>query len=230
MNLYFLVEGKTERKLYPAWLSVLLPNFQRVNIAAQATQQTYYLISSNGYPGLLDVTLPDAIDDILDVNRYDYLVIVLDADEVSVSERRQEVEKRLASYTLGRCRPHIVVQNCCLESWLLGNRTVFSRQPANPDLRDCVTFYDVYNDDPELMLKPTPFTGSIAAYHFKYLQLMLKARRIQYNKKDPRDTAEPYYLQQLQERVAQTPTHLHTLQSFLAFCRQVEQENGLSSW
>jgi hypothetical protein len=32
MNLYFLVEGQsTEKKVYPAWLSHLLPELNRVN-------------------------------------------------------------------------------------------------------------------------------------------------------------------------------------------------------
>ncbi len=30
MNLYFIVEGKTEQKVYPSWLSYLLPELQRV--------------------------------------------------------------------------------------------------------------------------------------------------------------------------------------------------------
>jgi hypothetical protein len=80
------------------------------------------------------------------------------------------------------------------------------------------------NDDPELMTKPSVFSESIAKYHLNYLQIMLRARNIFYTKNYPRDTAEPYYLQQLQERIAQTPTHLHTFQAFLEFCDQVQQE------
>ena len=30
MNLYFLVEGKTEKKVYPQWLSHLIPGLKQV--------------------------------------------------------------------------------------------------------------------------------------------------------------------------------------------------------
>jgi hypothetical protein len=224
VNLYFLVEGVTERKLYPSWLRQLLPNFQRVNSYNQVTQKTYYLISGGGYPGLLDSTLPNAIGEVVDSGKYNYLVVVLNADEVTALERRNEVEDRLRPYDLGQCQAYVVVQNHCLESWLLSNRIVYSRRPTELDLRNCIVFYDVFNDDPELMAKPSEFLGSIAQYHYHYLQAMLRARQIRYTKNNPRDTAEPYYLQQLQDRVAHTPTHLHTFQAFLAFCDQVRQE------
>ena len=33
MNLYMIVEGKkTETSVYPAWLSILAPNLQRVSV------------------------------------------------------------------------------------------------------------------------------------------------------------------------------------------------------
>jgi hypothetical protein len=52
MNLYFIVEGETERKVYPSWLSYLLPELQRVKNPSQAQTNNYYLISGGGYPSL----------------------------------------------------------------------------------------------------------------------------------------------------------------------------------
>ncbi len=92
MNLYFLVEGRrTEARLYPRWLSYLLPHFSRVEYPDEASNNTFFLISGEGYPRLLDVQLPHAIQDVNDVGRYDYLIVCLDADEATVAERTAEV-------------------------------------------------------------------------------------------------------------------------------------------
>lgn len=57
MNLYFLVEGVTERKLYPKWINYLLPSLTRVFSPDEAEQNNYYLISGGGFPSLLDEIL-----------------------------------------------------------------------------------------------------------------------------------------------------------------------------
>jgi hypothetical protein len=36
MNLYFIVEGVTESKVYPSWLSYLLPELERIRNASKA--------------------------------------------------------------------------------------------------------------------------------------------------------------------------------------------------
>ncbi|MEM0999584.1 MAG: hypothetical protein AAGN35_21180 [Bacteroidota bacterium] len=53
MNLYFLLEGKrTEPKVYPNWLKVLLPQYSRVAVADEARANNYYMILGFGYPSL----------------------------------------------------------------------------------------------------------------------------------------------------------------------------------
>jgi hypothetical protein len=91
MNIYFLVEGKTERRVYPKWLSHLLPDFTRIDNAYDVTKQNFYLFYGGGFPSLLHNHLKNAIEEINDINRYDYLVICLDSDDFSVEERRNEV-------------------------------------------------------------------------------------------------------------------------------------------
>lgn len=62
MNLYFLVEGRrTEAKVYPKWLSHLLPHFSRVERFNEVDDKNYFLISGEGNPSILDVHLPNAI-------------------------------------------------------------------------------------------------------------------------------------------------------------------------
>jgi len=53
MNWYFLVEGKTERKIYPQWISYLMPHLSRIDSPGEAQNNHYYLISGGGFPSLL---------------------------------------------------------------------------------------------------------------------------------------------------------------------------------
>ena len=106
----------------------------------------------------------------------------------------------------------------------MGNRKIFSRYPTTPELLDCIRFYNVFRENPEEMTKPDIFKETNAKFHYVYLKLMLAERNIRYTKEYPRDTAEPYYLVQLQERIEQTPQHLNSFQTFLDFCSQVNQQ------
>jgi predicted ATP-dependent endonuclease of OLD family len=44
----------TERKIYPSWLSCLLPELERVKNPSQVQTNNYYLISGGGYPSLYE--------------------------------------------------------------------------------------------------------------------------------------------------------------------------------
>ena len=76
MNVYFLVEGKTERKVYPKWLAHLAPQLKRVNFPCDATANNYYLISGGGFPSILDNHLKDLVSDINTSGNFDYLVLL----------------------------------------------------------------------------------------------------------------------------------------------------------
>jgi len=225
MNLYFLVECLTERKLYPKWLECLLPSFTRVFSPGEAYENNYYLISGGGFPSLLDNHLTSSVQDIADSGNYDYLILALDADEMAVHDKVEEVTARLAdeSMTLYPCELKIVIQNRCIETWLLGNRIVFSRNPTAEALIGCIRFYNVFDNDPELMFKPVTFEESVSTFHYEYLRVMLAERNIRYSKKYPKDALEPYYVEQLKNRLRQTPGHLNTLEDFFDFCTSIKR-------
>ena len=227
MNLYFLVEGaSTERKLYPAWLNHLIPSLTRVYIPADAQVNNYYLVSGGGQPQLLDIRLSNSVDDIVETGRFDYFVIVLDAEDVSVQERKKEVEDRVDVFRdkLALCKVQIIIQNKCIESWALGNRHIFSRNPPTRDLAQHIQFFNVFHNDPELMEKPDAYDSSVASYHYDYLRALLNAKNIRYTKKYPRDVKKPYYLDYLCERVQNFPLHLQSFQLFLNFCNLLNQQ------
>lgn len=218
MNLYFLVEGRrSEAKVYPLWLSHLLPHLTRVQRFDEAKENHYFLISGGGYPSIFH-HLQNAVEEVNSVKSYDYLVLCLDADEYSVEERKKEVAGFLEKkkLELDRVELKVIVQNRCLEKWFLGNRVVYPRQPESEVFREYAGFYDVSLDDPELMGLFKGFS-SISAFHYSYLREMLAERNIKYTKSMPRAVTEKHYLGQLLSRVKDTG-HLGTMKEFFDFC------------
>ena len=115
----------------------------------------------------------------------------------------------------------IIIQNRCLETWLLGNRKIFnSKQPLQGLLADYVQHYDVYENDPELMGRFN--CRNHADFHFAYLKSIFKAKGLSYSKKFPGEAQEQYYLNQLKKRIDKTE-HLKTFQKFINFCDNIRQ-------
>lgn len=223
-SIYLLVEGKsTEPRLYPKWLRWLLPGYTQVNTPAEAGDHHFYLISGQGYPRLLTETLPDAIADVNDNPNFRYFLICLDSDELSLDERREEVQEYLSEYRLKQAQAHIIVQNRCIETWLLGNRQIY---PSNPH-RDavCIRFcrhYDVSVLDPEAMPIHTDFRRH-APFHEAYLKAIFRERNesVSYHKNQPGQAAEQHYLDALLNRIEASPGQLASFSEFVAFCKRV---------
>lgn len=82
MNVYFLVEGRcSEVEVYPAWLSRLLPSFHQAHRLQDVTRHSYYLVSGNGYPQLVQEALKNAIADVNANSSFSHLAVCLDADD-----------------------------------------------------------------------------------------------------------------------------------------------------
>ena len=223
MNLYFLVEGKTEAKVYPAWLSHLLPTLTRVDNYDDVERNNYFLISAAGYPCIIYDGLPTAIEEIRDNGKYNYLVLCLDADEDTISDRQDEIHEciREKKLELGNTALVIMVQNRCIETWFLGNRKVFLRNPQTQPLLDYTRYYDVADKDPENMGKYKGF-ATHAKFHEAYLKAIFGARRISYTKRNPGDVLKKEYLEQLQKRIRYKPKQLLTLGHFLKLCDKIK--------
>jgi hypothetical protein len=227
MNIYFLVEGKrTEMKVYPKWLSYLVPKLLRVNAYQNVDSNNYYIFSGNGFPSLLDNHLRNCIDDINSIKKYDYFVICLDADEQNIQQCKQDILDFMTNENLvlsNNVQFEIIVQNKCLETWFLGNSKIFKKNPDNDFLRECVAFYDVKSDDPELMEKIANFEGSTSVFHSSYLQQLLLERNIRYSKNSPQGVIEEYFLQNLINRNRKTG-HIQSFKSFIDFCDKIKKE------
>lgn len=227
MNLYFLVEGKrTEKKIYPKWLSILLPELTKVGFFDDVVSHNYKLFSGDGFPHLLHNHLKSSIEDVNDSGNYDYFIICLDSDDSTVNERIEEIEKFMDEHKVKlkkQTQLKIIVQQKCIESWLLGNRKIFKKNPQSENLLESIQFFDVSLNDPELMTKPESFVGSTADYHFGYLRDMLETRNVSYTKRHPRDVVEKHYLEELIHRSEETD-HLKTFQYFIEFCKELKSK------
>lgn len=225
MNVYFLVEGKsTERKIYPKWLGYLVPELKRVKYYDQVKDDNYYLISGNGYPNIVDEGVINAVEKIREFPRYDYLVICVDADEESVEEREQSIRGffRKQQIDMGKTKVKIIVQNRCIETWLLGNKKFFdSRQPLASPLLDYVKYYDVSRHNPEAMGRYKMKNHS--DFHLEYLKKVFAARNCTYTKKFPQDAQKQHYFEELERRVLEKPQDLKSFQIFLALCREFKE-------
>lgn len=225
MNLYFLVEGThSERKLYPAWLSYLLPELQQVYNYDDVNEKNYYLISGQGYPSIYNYITP-SIDEINSNGKYNYFVLCLDAEENTVSELQAEIQDFLSNKNLELKNTELIliIQNRCLESWLLGNREIYSKNPQDQVLLDYTKYYDVSVNCPESMGKYQDF-NTHAQFHGAYLKKLFQAQKISYSKKNPGKAREEFYLNQLLERIKAQPEQMTTFRHFMDFCNIVKSQ------
>lgn len=226
MNIYFLLEGKrTEKKVYPNWLSILAPSIKRIENPYLVSNNDYFIISGKGFPALLNNHLKNSIDEVNEIQKFDYLVIALDADEETVSFRKNEVLQfmKINNLELKNCKLKIIVQNRTIETWFLGNKRVFKSQPDNAELSEFIKFYNVSVDDPELMGVHKDFNNH-AHFHHSYLTKMLRERNISYTKNHPRDVIEEHYINELKDRIKHNPYHLNSLKCFFDFCDEIMKQ------
>lgn len=220
MNVYFLVEGRrTETRVYPAWLKILVPRLNRVNRYDAANEWNYFLLSGGGYPCMLQDHLRNSIEEVKASGKYRYLVVCLDADDSSAQERNAEVTARAKEYGCPEEQLQVVVQDSCIETWFLGHRKIVSPAPNTPELDKCLSFYDVRQHDPEQMQAPAGVL-SRSGYHHSYFECVVRNKKLNYSKTNPRLVTEPHYLQELINRRDSTG-HLPTFGAFVQFCREL---------
>ncbi|MFK7796116.1 MAG: hypothetical protein AB8E82_01600 [Aureispira sp.] len=242
MNCYFVFEGQTEPIVYKEWLRILVPDLEEVDFPNQVVNNHYIQFSDMGLPQLYQV-VQDAITDINEAeNQFDYLVVVMDADQLTVERRRAKlleyleeqvnVESNLYKRLPSFCQLVIIVQQVTIETWFLGNTSFVPNHPSSSLLREYKAYFDVCNHDPELMAadfvsvdKSTLFGYSTRAqFHAKYFNEVFKERtRAGYRKSKPKEVTQPSYLNQLLKRQNDTE-HLASFKTFLDFCTKLNKQ------
>lgn len=207
MNVYMVVEGRrTEPKVYPAWLSLLKPDFKRVDSPKLMTGNSYYLFSACGIPAIYK-HIVNSVKDIEEINscvkqdseRIDLLMVCMDVEEESREYVLSRIGEELAKENV-ECDVPIAVfeQKICMDTWFLGNRKDFKSNPQDEKLCEYIRHYNVSEDDPELMACPPGSRFETKAqFHYDYLRRMLRERGVVYSKSSPNHVTESHYLDRL---------------------------------
>ncbi|MBO1053142.1 MAG: hypothetical protein HEQ25_14450 [Dolichospermum sp. DET73] len=125
MNLLFLVEGgKTEPKVYKAWLQHLFPSLTFVVRPEDMTMNTCRIIAGNGYPSMVDrqnnnsevSRLEACLIDIEKFGNVNHFFICIDSEEHSYTARFHELKSKLDALKSGynidssKTEIHIIIQ------------------------------------------------------------------------------------------------------------------------
>ena len=226
MNFYIIVEGeKTEMSVYPAWLSLLAPDYTRIENFDDLNENNYYLFCGGGIPSIY-THVTNAVLDINEINskegpHYDYLLVCLDTEEENRDYIMQQIENQLKSKGVSLQNAELLVfeQKICMETWFLGNQSVFKDNPQDSEYLDFIKYYNVGQNNPEEMgnMNLNRF-ATTARFHLRYLQQMLEERNMSYSKRNTYAVQQQTYLQQLIKRYEETG-HIATFGSWYDFVK-----------
>lgn len=211
-GIYLIVEGKGEKYLYPKWVEKLENDYQFIQDYTELGDDLIYIIGGAGYPGYFKM-IRNGILDVCSIEYKPTLVISVDCEEVSFSEKTLEITNIIADS--GEDIDYaIVLQDCCLETWALGNESIIRRNPHDPTLTEYKKFYDVTKLDPEEM----PSIGNNmnrAQFSYDYLNKALNDRRytLSHTKSKPKTLAHEKYLERIIKRYDKG--HIQSFGAFL---------------
>lgn len=200
MNLYIVVEGMGEKKLYETWIPLVNRSLRNANFISEVKHDCFYIVSGGGYPNYLDI-IDDGIDTVNSKSIFDRYVIIIDSENLSRAEKLHEIHAHLLNK---RCNIpiHIIVQHFCIETWLLGNRRIGPRNPKSEKVKEYKLVFDVLTNDPE-ELPPYPkmgFNRSQFALHYLKACLNDHGRNLSYQKANPKAACHPTYFNEIKIR------------------------------
>lgn len=231
MNIAFLVEGTTELRLYPKWIHY----FSKTPLMECTTG--YQDVVANQFTifnvqGLFNMKrqIQAAITDIRRNPVFDYLVVVVDADDNNIANSTELVQDILndpATLPLPvHCKFKIIVQQVCIETWFIGHSEYFlaAKSCGDRGISRSMSEYDALNEDPALMPNQrASAVHSIGAYHADFLKKMLNGanRKWRYSKTTAHLLIDMPYLQRLEQRLIETPTHLQSFSNMILFLKSL---------
>jgi hypothetical protein len=215
MNLYMVVEGDGEKEVYEKWVPLVNPNLKYVSDVAEIVHNNFVIVSGGGFPNYYQKVIPNAIEDVNIFENIDRLVVSVDSEDMEREEKYNEIFDLIAARQC-RAQVRIVVQHFCLEAWALGNRQIVRRNSQNVTVRNYLRFFDIVNQDPEL-LSPYPESDlTRSQFAFLYLKKIVNDRHpsMTYSKSNRRILTQAGYLYQIKNRLEQTG-HIPSFQAFL---------------
>lgn len=240
MNYYFLLEDeKSFFNVLPYWLDFMNFGCKRVQNYQKLTTNSYVIGSGHGVSRLENDVIYSTIDTIrTNEKTVDKLVIVIDAEDLGVTERKEKIYKSIFNkYPIETkpipCSIQIFVCNRCFESWLLGCMGLYpsNLELVSEDFNPYYNFYDIEHYDPEKMLKPPSYDKTVATYHFQYLHTLTldiqkqnKLKGFTYTKSKPNCALRQDYFESMLCRISKTKD-IETFKEFYDFII-AERENN----
>lgn len=217
MSAYILVEGRrTEPKIYPSWLRFFKPEYSRVSAPSEVNENKYFLVSGYGYPNIIN-QIESSLEDIFENPDIENLIIIVDREEEEEEDLRnfifEKVNEAREKIGIDDIQVQLIIQVRSIETWLLGNKAIFKRNPTDIKLGEYLNYYRVDNMNPELMGKHTFNTH--AQFHSDYLKRIFNERNIKYSKKNPGDARKEFYFNELVHRTEANSEDLKSFQDML---------------
>jgi len=215
MNIYVVTEGEAESKIYKHWITYINPNIEYTDFIDKVDINKFYIVSGSGYPYYLGI-IEDAISDVNEHEIFDRLVITVDSDEMTRDEKYLEIHDFISDKYC-RVEIKIVVQNFCIETWGLANRSLIRKNPNLQRLRRYLGIFNVRERDPELLPANDEENVNRSQFAYKYLRAAFndRYRNATYTKKNPKEFFNDSFFKQIKNRFEQTE-HIRSFGDFLS--------------
>lgn len=202
MNIYVVVEGEiATKKIYRSWIPLVNIKLTNVDYLENVIQDNFFILAGFGQPYILE-RVDKAINDVNKLTKFDRLVIGLDSEEDTYEEKYRQVKDHVGK-TACRVEVRYIIQHFCLETWLLGNKSVIRKQPQDVELLQYKKIYDVRYLDPENLIAPDRLHLKRAHFAYKYLRAGIRDltnNRATYSKRNPGMAKTPGYYAELKKR------------------------------
>lgn len=213
MNIYLVVEGEVgEKRVYTKWVPIVNPCLQIVQDIEEVTSNCVYIVSGGGMPQYFD-TITAGIEDVAANPQFDRIVVAVDSEDMTYSEKYEEVEKHILSVN-NQINYRIIVQHFCLEAWALGNKVTVRKNPQDAKLREYIKLYNVRQEDPEGLPGYLEFNRARFAENYLRKALNDKYRNLTYNKSNPGALLNNKYFERVKDRYINTG-HISSFDDFL---------------
>jgi len=218
MNIYVVVEGKGDKKVYTHWIPLVNRQMSVVNSVASVKRNNFLIVSGGGYPNYFEV-IKNGVTDVVTNEFLHRLVVAVDSEDATAEDKSKEIQDFIEE-NLERNRARIdyrvIIQHFCLETWALGNKVIVTKNPQDPLLRRYKNRFNVAVSDPE-MLPPLPKESlNRAQFAEKYLRLLVqeKYKKLYYTKSDPYVLRNDKYFDRVKGRFT-TTGHIASFENFL---------------
>ncbi len=215
MNVYLVVEGDGEKKVYEHWVPLINPSLSVVESLNEVQQNNLLINSGGGYPNYFEV-IKNGVEDVATNEQLDRLVIAIDSEEMTYEEKWREIDEFVKKR--GKSLDYkIIVQHFCLETWALGNKAIASRNPKDIQLRQYRNYFDVVTEDPQLLPDYPEDNLNRSQFAERYLRKLLneKYSGLTYKKGNPKPLLHHKYFNGVKMRLEKTG-HIASFKDFLA--------------